>query len=82
VGAAQAAQEKEVTVRQTVRMAAAIGVVTLLAAACGSSKTPSSGGSPSSSSSGAAAATFKACMVTDTGGIDDRRIHSGRGRRR
>jgi basic membrane protein A and related proteins len=76
VGAAQAAQEKEVTVRQTVRMAAAIGVVTLLAAACGSSKTPSSGGSPSSSSSGAAAATFKACMVTDTGGIDDRSFNA------
>ncbi len=56
-------------------MGAAIAAVALLAAGCGSSKpattTPTSSGSPS-----AAANAFKACMVTDTGGIDDRSFNA------
>ena len=52
---------------------AVASVVAMLAAACGSS---SSGSSPSSGASSSApastAAKFKACMVTDTGGIDDK----------
>jgi basic membrane protein A and related proteins len=58
-------------VRNVLRAGAAITVVALLAAGCGSSKN-----GPSSSSSGAAAPTFKACMVTDTGGIDDRSFNA------
>jgi len=54
-------------------------VVALLAAACGSSSTSpstsSSSKSPSSSSS-ASTAAFKGCMVTDTGGIDDRSFNA------
>jgi basic membrane protein A and related proteins len=61
-------------VRGTIRTAAALTVVALLVAACGSSK-PSSTPSASSSNS-AAAASFKACMVTDTGGIDDRSFNA------
>jgi basic membrane protein A len=61
-------------------MAAGFAAIALLAAACGSSGSSSSSTTPaasssSSSSTGAAAgggATFKACMVTDTGGINDK----------
>ncbi|HEX6523716.1 MAG TPA: BMP family ABC transporter substrate-binding protein [Streptosporangiaceae bacterium] len=55
---------------------------TLVVAACGSSSSsaPSSGASSSSSSSsssGSAATTgFQGCMVTDTGGIDDRSFNA------
>jgi basic membrane protein A and related proteins len=71
-------------VRATVKAAAAISAVALLAA-CGSatkapsaSSTSSSGAStPSSSSSTAATAgKFLGCMVTDTGGIDDRSFNA------
>src|ERR1035437_7386217 len=61
-------------VRGKFGIVAGLSVVSLLAAACGSSS-GSSGTSPSSgasSSSPAVAAKFKACMVTDTGGIDDK----------
>jgi basic membrane protein A len=67
-------------VRQTVRAAAALSVVALLAAACGStaksSSSSSSSASSSSGSSASAAGKFKACMVTDTGGIDDRSFNA------
>src|SRR6266436_3022839 len=58
-------------------MAAGFAAIALLAAACGSSGSSSSSTTPaasSSSSSGAAAAggKFLACMVTDTGGINDK----------
>jgi basic membrane protein A len=59
-------------------MAAGLAAIALLAAACGSSGSSSSSTTPaasSSSSSGAAAGgggAFKACMVTDTGGINDK----------
>jgi basic membrane protein A len=56
-------------VRGTLRTVAAIGVVALLAAACGSSG--SSGSTPGGSGT-SASAKFTGCMVTDTGGIDDK----------
>jgi basic membrane protein A len=51
----------------------AAGGLTLAAAACGSAPddTPSS-----SASTGATAAAYKACMVTDTGGIDDKSFNA------
>jgi basic membrane protein A len=62
-------------VRQTIRAAAAFSVLALLAAACGS-KAASGGGGSSPSASSSAAAKFTACMVTDTGGIDDRSFNA------
>ena len=55
--------------RQTVPAVAALSLLALLAAACGSS-----GGSSSSSSSSPSAATaaFKACVISDTGTINDK----------
>jgi basic membrane protein A len=61
-------------VRRTVPAIAAFGVLALLAAACGSSTNGPSGSSSASNS--AAAASFKGCMVTDTGGIDDRSFNA------
>ena len=51
----------------------AAGGLTLAAAACGDApaETPSGSGA-----SGAPAASYKACMVTDTGGIDDRSFNA------
>src|SRR5690348_3612486 len=51
----------------------AVGGLTLAAAACGKApdETPSGG-----SSSAATAAAYKACMVTDTGGIDDKSFNA------
>jgi basic membrane protein A and related proteins len=56
-------------VKQT-RLAAALMVIGLAAAACGS-KPVSTNGSGSTNSASAAASSYTACMVTDTGGIDD-----------
>jgi len=58
-------------VRVTLRAVVAFGAVALLAAACGSA--PSGSGS-SSTTPGATSASgkFLGCMVTDTGGIDDK----------
>src|SRR6516164_9452873 len=73
-----AAPVEEVTVRGMIRNGVALGVIALLAAACGSSTTtsaPSSSATTPSNTSGAGASTtgsFKACMVTDTGGINDK----------
>src|ERR1700750_3231358 len=47
----------------------AVAVVALALTACGSK--PSSSGSSASGSSGSGSGSFKACMVLDTGGIDD-----------
>jgi basic membrane protein A and related proteins len=71
-------------VRATLKAAAAISAVALLAACGSATKAPSAGSAssssattPSSSSSTAAAAgKFLGCMVTDTGGIDDRSFNS------
>jgi basic membrane protein A and related proteins len=56
-------------VRVTLRAVVAFGAIALLAAACGSPS--SSSGSPSSSGT-SASGKFLGCMVTDTGGIDDK----------
>jgi basic membrane protein A and related proteins len=66
-------------VKQTVRAAATLAIVALLAAACGSSGSNNSGSSSSSSSGssgGSSAAKFTGCMVTDTGGIDDKSFNA------
>ncbi len=62
--------------RRTVPALAALGAVALLAAACGSSTSGPSGSSSGSASASASTASFKGCMVTDTGGIDDRSFNS------
>ena len=60
------------------RLVAALAVVGLAAAACGSkpvsSNSTSSAGA--SASGGSGASSFTACMVTDTGGIDDHSFNS------
>ena len=60
--------------RQSIRVGAVLTVAALLSAACGSSPKSSSPSSSSSSSSTSAstAGKFLGCMVTDTGGIDDK----------
>jgi len=58
-------------VRVTMRAVVAFGAVALLAAACGSA--PSGSGSSNTTSPGTSASgKFLGCMVTDTGGIDDK----------
>ncbi len=57
--------------RQTIRAAAAFSLLALLAAACGT-KAAGNGGASGSPSAKAAFA----CMVTDTGGIDDRSFNA------
>jgi basic membrane protein A and related proteins len=56
-------------VKGTAKTVAALSIMALLAAACSSSSSSAGGGG---SNSPAAAGSFKACMVTDTGGIDDK----------
>jgi basic membrane protein A len=58
-------------VRHPVKIGVALAAASLLVAGCGkpSSSTASSG--PASGSSSAAAGSLKACMVLDTGGVDD-----------
>jgi len=54
-------------VKKSLKLAAVLGTVGLAAAACGSKPVSSSNGASSSSTANA----FKACLVTDTGGLDD-----------
>jgi basic membrane protein A and related proteins len=56
--------------RHATKIAAVVGVTALLLAGCGSKPSSSSSSGSSSGSSGGKA--FKACMVLDTGGVDDR----------
>jgi len=70
-------------VKKTLAASAVLTVAGLLAAACGSSTSNTSGSgsasakaSGSSSSSASAAGKFLGCMVTDTGGIDDRSFNA------
>jgi basic membrane protein A and related proteins len=49
---------------------------TLVIAACGSSHSSATSTSTSATSTGAAASKFLGCMVTDTGGIDDRSFNA------
>jgi basic membrane protein A and related proteins len=69
---------KEVTVRGTIKGVAAVSLAALLAAGCASASKPGSSGGSSSSSGGSAstAGKFLGCMVTDTGGIDDRSFNA------
>jgi basic membrane protein A and related proteins len=57
-------------VRVTLRAVVAFGAIALLAAACGSPS--SSNGSASNKPGTSASGKFLGCMVTDTGGIDDK----------
>jgi basic membrane protein A len=61
-------------VRGSLKLVAAFGVVAIAAAGCGSSSTSTkpAGGGSSSTSTAPAANAFTACMVTDTGGLDDK----------
>jgi basic membrane protein A len=69
-------------VKKTLAASAVLTVAGLLAAACGSSTSNSSGSSSASakpsggSSSASTAGKFLGCMVTDTGGIDDRSFNA------
>jgi basic membrane protein A len=67
-------------VRTKIRNAAALGLIALLATACGSAAKPNSSSpkSPSSTSGSRASSIGKllGCMVTDTGGIDDRSFNA------
>jgi basic membrane protein A and related proteins len=65
-------------VRQSIRVGAVLAVAALVTAACGSTSNNSSSGSSGSSSSPAAstAGKFLGCMVTDTGGIDDKSFNA------
>jgi len=66
-------------VRKPFAAGAVLTVAALLAAACGNNTTaPNSGASGKSTSSGSAstAGKFLGCMVTDTGGIDDRSFNA------
>src|SRR5438105_15635954 len=56
------------------RIVAVVGALAVLAGAC--SKKPSTQGGGGSSSPTATKANFLACMVTDTGGIDDRSFNA------
>ena len=66
--------------KKTLAASAVLTVAGLLAAACGSSTSAPSSSSSSkpsgSSSSASAAGKFLGCMVTDTGGIDDRSFNA------
>ncbi|MBS2961752.1 BMP family ABC transporter substrate-binding protein [Actinocrinis puniceicyclus] len=58
------------------RFVAALAVVGLAAAACGSKPVTTTSGASAAASGGASAGNFTACMVTDTGGIDDHSFNS------
>src|SRR5260370_11343602 len=76
-GTCRAPGQRRYLLRANMKLASGFAVIALLAAACGSSSSSSSttpaAASPSSSSGAAAAGgKFLACMVTDTGGINDK----------
>ncbi|HEX3791613.1 MAG TPA: BMP family ABC transporter substrate-binding protein [Pseudonocardiaceae bacterium] len=56
-----------------ITVAAGVATLGLVLGGCASKPTPAGG---SSSSTAASASSFKACMVTDTGGIDDRSFNA------
>jgi len=65
-------------VRGSLKTVAALCVLAMAtaAAACSSNSTNSNSPSSGGSSTASTAATFKACMVTDTGGIDDKSFNA------
>src|SRR3954447_7342272 len=60
---------KSVQMKRTGAVLSGVAAAALVLSACGSK--PSSSGGSASGSSSASGAAFKACMVLDTGGIDD-----------
>jgi basic membrane protein A len=65
------------TTHRTTVAVATVTAAALLLAGCGSKKSSTSTASTGSTSSGSsAAASYKACMVTDTGGIDDKSFNA------
>jgi basic membrane protein A len=54
------------------KIVAVVSVAAMALAACGTKTTSTAGSSSGSSASTAAGTAFKACMVLDTGGVDDR----------
>jgi basic membrane protein A and related proteins len=59
--------------RSSMKIAAVVSVAAMVLAACGNKPTTTTPGATSTSGSTTAAAkAFKACMVLDTGGVDDR----------
>jgi basic membrane protein A and related proteins len=68
----------EVPVRATLMAVAAVSTAALLAACGSATNAPSSGSSTpkSTSSSATSSGKFLGCMVTDTGGIDDRSFNA------
>ncbi len=74
--------QRESALRSTTKIVAVASVAAMALAACGTktptsttTTTPAAGGTSSSSSTSSSAAdgkAFKACMVLDTGGVDDR----------
>jgi len=63
-------------VRAILRTAAAVSAIALLAACGSKTQAPNASSSASGSASGATASKFLGCMVTDTGGIDDRSFNA------
>jgi basic membrane protein A and related proteins len=63
-------------VRAILRTAAAVSAIALLAACGSKTEAPNASSSASGSASGATASKFLGCMVTDTGGIDDRSFNA------
>jgi len=63
-------------VKKTLRVVAVSVALVLTAAACGDEPDDSGGGSTATSGSTADAADFQGCMVTDSGGIDDRSFNA------
>src|SRR5262249_47290278 len=69
---------RENALRRVRGIAVAAGAVALglVLGACGSAPTTAPGSNNSSPTSAATTSSFKACMVTDTGGIDDRSFNA------
>jgi len=63
-------------VKKTLRLVAVSAALVLTAAACGDEPDESDSGATATSGSTADAADFQACMVTDSGGIDDRSFNA------
>jgi basic membrane protein A len=61
-------------VKRTLRLIAATAAVALITAACGEAPEEEAGGG--ATAGGGAAADFQACMVTDSGGVDDRSFNA------
>ncbi|MHB1593676.1 MAG: BMP family lipoprotein [Streptosporangiaceae bacterium] len=59
----------------TLKAVAAVGALAIITAACSSSN-PSTTSPKAGSSSSASTTSFKACMVTDTGGINDKSFNA------